>query len=86
VHNLVVNPDLGTYPCVGLPFKGPKLTATMGYAPQRAATLPHLKRALAMVQTGCEGCGLLPLGVCQASCLGHCNEMAPAQRESRADA
>lgn len=83
VHNLVVNPDLGTYPCVGLPFKGPKLTATSGYGAQRAATLPRLKRALAVVQTGCEGCALLPLGVCQASCLGHCGEAGAADRDAQ---
>jgi MoaA/NifB/PqqE/SkfB family radical SAM enzyme len=77
VHNLVVNPDLSTYTCVGLPFRGPRLTATDRYADHEEACGNRIRRALSVVQRGCHGCSLHGLGVCQGSCLGHCNEAEP---------
>jgi pyruvate-formate lyase-activating enzyme len=84
VHNLVVNPDLSTYTCVGLPFRGPQLTSSDDYAQHERACSRRIRRALAVVQHGCHGCSLHALGVCQASCLGHCNEAETPARNGAA--
>jgi pyruvate-formate lyase-activating enzyme len=84
VHNLVVNPDLSTYTCVGLPFPGPRLTVTERYADHEETCGKQIRRALSVVQRGCHGCSLHAVGVCQASCLGHCNEVDPQTDEGAA--
>ena len=82
VHNLVVNPDLSTYPCVGLPRRGPALDAAPDYAPQAAHCRAVIDRAQAAVQSACAGCAMRAEGYCQGACLGHCHAPAPARAVS----
>jgi MoaA/NifB/PqqE/SkfB family radical SAM enzyme len=77
IHNMVVNPDLRTYPCVGLPHVGPVL-GTGDRETHQAHCQRHIDRALATLQSACADCALVELGVCQRACLAHSREVLPA--------
>lgn len=73
VHNLVVNPDGSTYPCVGLPLAGPALDE-QEYGATRQHAQREIRRGLSLVQSGCATCAVYPTGTCQGRCLGHCHD------------
>jgi sulfatase maturation enzyme AslB (radical SAM superfamily) len=70
LHNLVVQTNGHTWPCVGLPSLGPRL---VGRDLDRIRThcRTQIGQTLERLRSDCHDCPIVALGACQRACLAH---------------